>query len=261
MSIDFGSLIIDLELLAKSSNEDFSNEFWSEYENYLKKYNFLLKNLHSLGFFKEIEFIDLLPLSDQSFDSGFSKYEKAKLREISNASNALLKKVKLLLTPPVSKIQLNNKVRSNQIFLINGNGHEMKLDIVQKLKTLDLDPIILDEKTDIELKIIEKINDYCNVSFALIILSPDELVYLEKETPETAKYYPKQRVIFELGYFMGRLGKQNVVAIFRKNKNFHFPNEYTGIQLIEYKPGWYYELARILKDCNFNVNANKISWL
>ena len=261
MVIDFGSLIVDLEILANSSEEDFSKDFWSEYENYLKKYNFLLQNLQFLGFFNEIKFIDSVPLSDQSFDSGFSKYEKAKLREISNASKALLRKVKLLLSPPVSEIRLNNNVRSNKIFLVNGNDREMKLDVIQKLETLDLDPIILDEKTDEERKIIEKINEYCNVSFAVVLLSPDELVYLKEENPECAKLYPNQNVIFELGYLMGRLGKQNVVTVFRKKKNFEFPNDFAGVQWIEYKMGWYYDLAKILKDCNFTVNSNKISWL
>lgn len=261
MDIDFGSLLIDLEILANSSNEDFSNEFWSEYENYLKKYNCLLKNLQSLGFFKEINLIETVPLSDQSFGSGFSKYEKAKLREISNASNILLRKAKLLLSPPVSEIRLNNKVRSNQIFLINGSDPNMKLDVVQKLEMLDLDPIILDEKKDEELTIIDRINEFCNISFAVILLSPDEITYPKEKTPNDAKYGPKQKVIFELGYFIGRLGKQNVVAIFKKNKSFQIPNDFVGIQWIEYKIDWYYKLIKILKECNFNVNTNKISWL
>ena len=261
MDIDFGSLLIDLEILANSSKEDFSKEFWSEYENYLKKYNLLLNNLHSLGFFKEINLIDVVPLSDQSFDSGFSKSEKAKLREISNASNVLLRRAKLLLSPPVSEIKLNKNIRSSHIFLISGKDSEMKLDVLQKLELLDLDPIILDEKKDEELKIIERINEYCNVSFAIILLSPDEITYPKEETPIETKYSPNQKVIFELGYFIGRLGKQNVVAIFKKNKSFQIPKDFVGIQLIEYKMDWYYELIKVLKDCNFKVNANKISWL
>jgi hypothetical protein len=48
MGVDFGSLIIDLEALASSSREDFVNEFWGSYENYVQTYNRLLKDLHSL---------------------------------------------------------------------------------------------------------------------------------------------------------------------------------------------------------------------
>ena len=57
MGIDFGSLIIDLEILASSSKEDFLKEFWNDYETYLKTYNLLLKDLQTLGFYKELKFI------------------------------------------------------------------------------------------------------------------------------------------------------------------------------------------------------------
>ena len=66
MGIDFGSLIIDLETLVSSSKEDFSNEFWGSYETYVKTYNRLLKDLQTLGFFKELNFIEPVPFSDQA---------------------------------------------------------------------------------------------------------------------------------------------------------------------------------------------------
>ena len=88
MEIDFGSLIIDLESLVCNSKEDFSNKFWGSYETYIKKYNRLLADLQSLGFYKDLNPVESVPFSDQSFDSGFTKQEQAKLREIANASRS-----------------------------------------------------------------------------------------------------------------------------------------------------------------------------
>ena len=261
MGIDFGALIIDLETLASSSKEDFSNEFWSSYEEYLKTYNLLLKDLQALGFYKELKFIEQVPFSDQSFDSGFTKHEQAKLREITNTSNSLLRKVKLLLSPPVSDIRVNNQVRSNKIFVVHGHDNEMKLAVVQTLQKLDLDPIILHEKPNSGRTLIEKISDYAHVSFAVVLVSPDDLAYPEEKTPDEAKYRANQNVIFELGYFLGRLGRQNVIAIYRKKKDFEIPNDYNGVLWIEYKSGWYFELIKELKACNFDVDANKLGWL
>jgi predicted nucleotide-binding protein len=261
MSIDFGSLMIELEALSSSSKEDFSQEFWSEYENYLKKYNLLLKDLQTLGFFKKMSFIDPVPLSDQSFASGFSKYEKAKLREITNASNILFKKVRLMLIPPSSDIKVINKVRSNKIFLIHGKDEQMKLDVSRILEALNLEPVILREKLTKRQNIIENINDYDYVSFAVVLLSPDDLTSTDGKNSDNAKYLGNHNVIFELGYFLGRLGKQNVVALFRKKKGFKIPIDYSGVLWIEYKLGWYYELINQLKACNFDVDVNKISWL
>jgi predicted nucleotide-binding protein len=261
MGIDFGSLIIELETLASSSKEDFANEFWGSYENYVKRYNKLLKNIQRLGFYNELSTIKQVPFSDQAFDSGFSKHEKAKLREVTNASIILLQKVKLLLSPPASIPRLNTQVRSNKIFLAYGQDNEMKTDIIQTLKKLDLDPIILYEKPNKTQTIIEKTSDYQHVSFAVIPVSPEELTYPKEKNPDEAKYRATQSLIFEIGYFLGRLGSQNVVAIYRKNKDFEIPNQLTGIVWIEYKTGWYFELIKELKAANFDVDANKLSWL
>ena len=261
MGMDFGSLIIDLEALASNSKEDFSREFWSEYEIYLEKYNLILKDLQTLGFFKELNFIKSVPLSDQSFGSGFSNQEKSKLREIANNSDVLYRKVRLLLSPPASNSRVNDKVRSNKIFLVHGSDNEMKSDVSKLLKTLDLDPIILHENSDMRKNIIEKINDNSHVSFAVVLISFDDLAYSKEKTPDDAKYRANQNVIFELGYFLGRLGNQNVSVIYRKKNDFEIPIEYTGVRWIEYKMGWYYELIKDLKACNFKVDVNKLSWL
>jgi predicted nucleotide-binding protein len=261
MGIDFGALIVDLETLVSSSKEDFSNEFWSSYEDYIKTYNRLLKDLQTLGFYKELKFIEQVPFSEQAFDSGFTKHEQAKLREITNASNSLLQKVKLLLSPPKSNNRITNQVRSNKIFVVHGQDNEMKTDVTQTLQKLDLDPILLHEKPNRGRTLIKKIDDYTHVSFAVVLVSPDDLAYPKEKTPDEAKYQANQNVIFELGYFLGRLGRQNVIAIYRKKKDFEIPNDYNGILWIEYKSGWYFKLIKELQACNFDVDANKLGWL
>ena len=256
MGVDFGSLIINLETLASSSKEDFVNEFWGSYENYVNTYNKILKDIQSLGFFKELTPLEQVPFSDQAFDSGYTKQEKAKLREVANASSILLKKVKQLLTPPAPN-KLSNKVRSNKIFLVHGKNNEMTSDVTQTLQKLDLDPLILDNTQTT----IKKTSDYPHVSFAVVLLSPDELTYPKEKTPDKAKYQANQRLIFELGYLLGRLGKQNVAAIYPPKQNFEIPNQYNGVFWIEYKTGWYLKLIKELKAANFDVDANKLGWL
>ena len=261
MRIDFASLIIDLETLVSSSKEDFYNEFWGGYETYVKNYNKLLKDLHALGFFRELELIEHVPFSDQAFDSGFTKHEQAKLREVSNASNILLQKVRLLLSPPAPDPRFNNQVRSNKIFVVHGQDSEMKSDVIQTLQKLDLDPIILHEQSDSTQTLIEKISDYAHVSFAVVLLTPDDLAHDKEKTVDETKYRAQQDVIFELGYFLGCFGRQNVVVIYPKKKNFEIPSEYKGVFWVEYKTGWYFELIKQLQASNFDVDANNLGWL
>jgi predicted nucleotide-binding protein len=252
MGVDFGSLIVDLEALASSSQEDFVNEFWGSYENYVETYNKLLTDLQSLGFYKQLTLIEEVPFSDQAFDSGFSKQEKTKLREVANASSVLLQKVKLLLSP-FTPTQLNSQVRSNQIFLLYGQDNDMVSDVTQTLQKLDLEPITIQGLTD-------KIAEYPHVSFAVAILSPEELAYPKEKTLDQAKHRPTQNVVFALGYLLGRLGNQNVAAIYPTKQSFEIPDN-DNILWIEYKTGWYLKLIKELKAANFDVDANKLGWL
>ncbi|PVX27706.1 MAG: hypothetical protein CW716_00875 [Candidatus Bathyarchaeum sp.] len=252
MGVDFGSLIIELEALVSSSKEDFVNEFWSSYENYIKTYNKLLTDLQSLGFYKQLKPVEEVPFSDQAFDSGYTKQEKAKLREIVNQSSILLKKVRLLLSPP-TPTKLNNQVRSNQIFLVYGQDNPMTSDVTDTLQKLDLEPIILQDITD-------KIADYPHISFAVVLLSPDILAYPKQKTSDQAKLHPTQNIIYTLGYLMGHLGTTNVAAIYPTKQNFKIPDG-SNVLWIEYKTGWYLKLIKELKAANFEVDANKLGWL
>ena len=260
MGVDFGSLIIDLETLVSNSKEDFSNEFWSEYENYLKRYNKLLNDIQSFGFYKNIKPLKEVPFSEQSYDSGYSKQEKAKLREIYNAADNLLKKVRLLLSPPV-KYSVNPKVRSNQLFLVQGNNNEMNEDVLQTLQKLELEAIILNQNPEDEKKIVEKVSNSPNVSFGVALLSPDDSVCCKDQSSESSKYQADQTVIFDLGFLLGKLGKNNVAAIYWSKKDFEIPDSYEGIRWVEYNQGWYFKLINELKESNFDVDANKLSWI
>lgn len=260
MDVDFGSLIIDLETLVSSSKEDFSNEFWCEYENYLKTYNRLLKDLQSLGFYKKMKPLEDVPFSEQSYDSKVSKEEKAKLREITNASENLLKKVKVLLAPPVN-YSLNNKVRSNQLFVVQANNNEINADVLQTLEKLELNSIILNETRNSEQKLVEKVNEYPNASFGVVLLSAVDSVCFEGINPEEPKHQASQNMIFELGFLLGKLGKNNVVAVYWPKKGFELPDKFEGVRWIEYKQGWYFKLINELKEANFEVDANKLSWI
>lgn len=244
MSVDFGALIIELESLVSSSKEDFANEFWSSYENYIQTYNRLLKDLQSLGFYKQLTPIEEVPFSDQAFDSGYTKQEKAKLREIVNQSDILLQKVKLLLSTP-APTKLNSQVRSNQIFLIYEKVNPMVSDVTNMLENLDLEVITVNSPQELT----DKIVTYPHVSFAVVILSPHQ-----------AKHQPTQNTIYTLGYLVGRLGNTNVVTIYPKKQGLEIPDD-SNILWIEYKTDWYLKLVKELEAANFEVDANKLSWL
>jgi len=43
----------------------------------------------------------------------------------------------------------------------------------------------------------------------------------------------RQNVIFELGFFLGKLGRKNVVAVFKQDLNFEIPSDYSGVLYLD----------------------------
>jgi len=94
MNTDINALLADLETLASSSKDDFERKFWANYVNYLNQYNAILSALHDKRLYEDISPIDPVPKRKTS-PMGFSFAEQAKLREITNAAQSLLRKLRL----------------------------------------------------------------------------------------------------------------------------------------------------------------------
>ena len=99
-----------------------------------------------------------------------------------------------------------------------------------------------------------------NKGFAIVLLSADDFAYSVAQKPEEGKLRARQNVIFELGYFIGKLGRSRVVALVQPLDNFEFPSDYQGVIFIPYdKEGnWKFSVLKELKASDYTVDANKI---
>ena len=61
----------------------------------------------------------------------------------------------------------------------------MKLAVARTLEKLGLDAIILHEQPNLGKTIIEKFSDHADVSFAVVLLSPDDMGYSQKDGSES----------------------------------------------------------------------------
>jgi predicted nucleotide-binding protein len=138
----------------------------------------------------------------------------------------------------------------------------MKQAVARMLGKQGLDPIILDEQSKEHLTIIEKLEKYAeDVSFAVVLFSPDDKVYNENQKSDSVKSRARQNVILELGYFIGKLKRKNVATLFKKDPEFEFPSDYWGVSYIEYEENsthWQLELVKELKSLEYDVDANRL---
>lgn len=127
----------------------------------------------------------------------------------------------------------------------------MKQSVARVLEKLQFEPIILHEKPNFgSSTIIEKFMTYSEVGFAIVLLTVDDLGYSIKTGTEYTKKRPRQNVVFELGYFFGKLERNKVIALIENLENFDIPSDIQGIIYIQYdKSGnWKFEIAKELRE-------------
>jgi len=148
---------------------------------------------------------------------------------------------------------------NTKVFVVHGHDEEMKLAVARSLEKLDLEPIILHEQPNKGRTIIEKFEDCSeDIPFAIVLLSPDDKGCEANNFPESAKFRTRQNVILELGYFIGKLGRNNVLVLFKKENDFELPSDILGILFTPFNKGWEMEMVKELRSSGYNVDSNKL---
>ena len=98
---------------------------------------------------------------------------------------------------------------SNRVFVLHGHDTSERKAVARLRKGLGLDPAILYEKQDKGRTIIEKLENYEDFRFAVVLLTPDDVAAPAKYASELMPR-ARQSVGFELGCFIGRLGRMRV---------------------------------------------------
>ena len=148
--------------------------------------------------------------------------------------------------------------KSNRVFVVHGHDAGMRDSVARILNNLGLESIVPHEQPDRGRTIIEKFYDYSEVEFAVVLLSPDDMGYTSEASPDTAQPRARQNVILELGFFLGKLGRENVVALHKGNVE--IPSDFSGVLFTPYVSGgdWPYKLTRELRLSGYEVSADDL---
>lgn len=193
----------------------------------------------------------------------YESWESGK-KKIANLIDTMLEDISLSELESSSNkkelVALEEVKQNNNIFIVHGHNEEMKASVARMLSTLSLSPIILHEQANQGKTIMEKFTDHSEVGFSIVLLSADDYGYSIKEKPDQGKLRARQNVILELGYFIGKLGRNRVIALVQTADNFEFPSDYQGVIYIPYDAGgnWKFSILKELKACDYNVDANKL---
>jgi len=149
------------------------------------------------------------------------------------------------------------KLDQKKVFVVHGHDAGVKETIARFIEKLGLDPIILHEKPNKGRTIIEKVEDYSDVGFAVVLLTADDQGGPVTESKDELQFRARQNVVLELGYFIGKLGRSQVCALHAQGVE--IPTDFSGVLYIKLDDGgaWKRQLARELNEAGLSVNINK----
>lgn len=144
---------------------------------------------------------------------------------------------------------------TRRVFVVHGHDEAAKEAVARFLLQLDLEPVILHEQANKGRTVIEKFEVHTDVDFAVILLTPDDVGRADDGSDEP-RARARQNVIFELGYFIGKLGRSRVCALHKGNVE--ILSDYKGVVYVSMDDsgGWRLLLAREITAAGIDVDLN-----
>lgn len=93
-------------------------------------------------------------------------------------------------------------------------------------------------------------------AYAIVLATPDDVGRANNADPAADQPRARQNVVFELGYFFGKLGRDRVAVL---NSGVEKPSDVNGLAYISYPAGnWQVELANELNAANVPVDMTSL---
>jgi predicted nucleotide-binding protein len=253
----------ELFLRQITNQEDFKKlkadfEIWDDYNlEYLKQVfniseNNYMESYRDAGytFLGQIGVVNNNPIQT---DKNLIEYKLKDLRSLV-AKSELIKSA--ILKEPVSTIN-TKPISTLEVFIVHGHDELAKTKTARFIEKLGLKPIILHEQTSSGKTIIEKIEEYSNVGFGIVLYTPCDKGY-ENGNENKLQSRARQNVVFEHGYLIGKIGRQNVCALVKGD--LEIPNDISGVVFVKMdeEEAWHFKIAKELKSSGYEIDMNKL---
>lgn len=146
--------------------------------------------------------------------------------------------------------------RTNKVFVVHGHDEAARESVARFLERLDIEAVILHEQATGGRTIVEKLEHYADVDFAVVLLTPDDVGGVKTAAADKQQPRARQNVVLELGFFVGKLGRRHVCALYKGP--LELPSDYLGVGYVALDDGggWRLQLAKELRGAGFSVDMN-----
>jgi len=156
-------------------------------------------------------------------------------------------------SPAPRLVSARNK---RKVFIVHGRDNEAKQEVSRFIEKLGLEAIILHEQASSGMTIIEKIEHYSSdADFAIVLYTACDHGRGVHESKIPPKNRARQNVVFEHGYLMAKLGRENVCSLVKGE--IETPNDISGVVYVPLDPfgAWKTEVSKELKACGYSISS------
>jgi predicted nucleotide-binding protein len=158
---------------------------------------------------------------------------------------------------PADAATLGVAKREGKVFVVHGRDEAALQELARFLEKVGLIAVVLREQPDQGRTVIEKFESCANeVEFAVVLLTPDDLGGLATAGDQAAR--ARQNVVFELGFFAGKLGRGKVCLL--KKGTVEIPSDLYGVIYTEldHGGGWKLLLGREIKAAGLTFDVTQL---
>lgn len=242
-----GNQILECPVLSidqwKSAEKKYNS--WNS-ENYEILKKMFKKNTIAKDYSSSKWTIGRILISDLKLDEKTAKLHKD-IEEKLNKLNS----IKMSLSVLESITEETTKSAKNKVFFVHGTDCDITMKVLNFLKNLGLEPVILKELAAAGKTLIDEIQEQSEVKYAVAMLTADDV---GGTNSENLQFRPTQNVILELGIFVGKFSRKNVSALY--SEDLELPADYHGFEyiLLDDAGNWQTTLIDELKKAGFDIN-------
>jgi predicted nucleotide-binding protein len=157
--------------------------------------------------------------------------------------------------PPVAAVAAP-ELDLSKVFIVHGHDRASKAEVAGFIRKLGFEPIILHERPNKGRALITKFREEAaGAGFAVVLMTPDDLG--KAETAVDLKPRARQNVVFELGFFIGKLGPDRVAALIEGD--IEIPSDFDGVVYIPLdKADWQTNLGIELQEAGYKFDWNTV---
>lgn len=236
-----------LDLLHKESSEwaDYNTEFLKQSFNnpsneYRNSYKGSITYWGGIAFPSEAE-----PAKSKTI----IRNQINEIKKLINKSDLIKSSIK------ISMVREDDTTDKTKVFIVHGHDEAAEIKAARFIEKLGFEAIILHEQASSGKTIIEKIEQYSNVGFGIVLYTECDL---GGKTTDKLRHRARQNVVFEHGYLIGKIGRGNVCALVKGD--IELPNDISGVVYVamDDSNAWHFKVAKELKSSGYDIDMNKL---